>query len=65
MTVTLSVPSIKCEGCAETIVKEIKGQDGQADVKVDVATKLVEVASETLSEASVKQAIATAGHKVA
>lgn len=65
MTVTLTVPSIKCEGCAATIVKEIKGQDGNADVKVDVVSKLVEVASESLSESSVKQAIAAAGHKVA
>lgn len=65
MTVTLTVPSIKCEGCAETIVKEIKGQDDTADVKVDVASKVVEVASASLSEASVKQAIAAAGHQVA
>lgn len=65
MTVTLSVPSIKCEGCAETIVKGIKGQDGNAEVKVDVASKRVDVASEALSESAVKQAIAAAGHQVA
>ncbi|MEL6815492.1 MAG: heavy-metal-associated domain-containing protein [Cyanobacteria bacterium J06598_3] len=62
---TLNVPSIKCEGCAETIVKAIKGQDGQADVTVDVATKVVEVTSGRLSESSVKQAIVAAGHQVA
>lgn len=65
MSMTLSVPSIKCEGCAETIAKEIKVHDSSADIKVDVAGKTVEVTSNTLSETSVKQAIAAAGHEVA
>ncbi|MEL6352669.1 MAG: heavy-metal-associated domain-containing protein [Cyanobacteria bacterium J06627_28] len=65
MSMTLQVPSIKCEGCADTITKEIKVHDENAKVAVDVAQKTVEVNSETLSESSVKQAITSVGHEVA
>lgn len=64
MTMTLTVPSIKCEGCANAIAKEIKVHDADAKVSIDVDSKTVEVDS-GLSESSVKQAIAAAGHKVA
>ncbi len=64
MSMTLSVPSIKCDGCADTITKEIKVHDADATVKVDVAGKTVEVDS-NMSESSVKQAISAAGHEVA
>ena len=63
MTMTLSVPSIKCEGCGETITKEIKTHDTDAKVNVDVENKTVEVDSK-MSEASVKQAITAVGHEV-
>ncbi|MEO1593489.1 MAG: cation transporter, partial [Cyanobacteria bacterium J06632_22] len=42
MTTTLKVPSIKCEGCADTITKEIKVHDAEATVNVDVENKTVE-----------------------
>lgn len=61
---TLNVPSIKCEGCAETITKEIKVHDEKAKVDVDVAKKTVEVDS-GMSEESVRQAITASGHEVA
>ena len=64
MTMTLNVPSIKCDGCAETITKEIKVHDADAKVSVDVANKTVEVDS-GMSESSVKQAITASGHEVA
>ena len=64
MTLTLSVPSIKCDGCADAITKEIKVHDAEATVNVDVEKKTVEVDS-GMSESSVKQAITAAGHKVA
>jgi copper chaperone len=64
MTMTLNVPSIKCEGCADTITKEIKVHDPNANVSVDVANKTVEVDTE-MSESSVKQAITITGHEVA
>ncbi len=64
MSLVLNVPSIKCEGCANMIEKEIKVHDANADVKIDIKTKMVTVESD-MSEASVKQAIVIAGHKVA
>lgn len=64
MSMTMSVPSIKCEGCAETITKEIKVHDDSATVNVDVSNKTVEVDS-GMSEESVRQAITAAGHEVA
>lgn len=64
MSMTLSVPSIKCEGCGDTITKEIKVHDGEANVKVDVENKTIEVESDSLSESSVRQAVQAAGHEV-
>lgn len=64
MSMTLSVPSIKCDGCADTITKEIKVHDSDATVKVDVSGKTVEVDS-GMSEESVRQAITASGHEVA
>ncbi len=63
MSVTIQVPSIKCEGCADTITQEIKVHDENAKVSVDIENKTVEVDSE-MSESSVRQAIEIAGHKV-
>ncbi|MEL7052967.1 MAG: heavy-metal-associated domain-containing protein [Cyanobacteria bacterium J06634_6] len=64
MAITLSVPSIKCDGCADTITKEIKVHDANATINVDVEKKTVEVDS-NMSEESVKQAITATGHKIA
>lgn len=61
---TLNVPSIKCEGCAETITKEIKVHDEKAKVDVNIEKKTVEVDS-GMSEESVRQAITASGHEVA
>jgi len=65
MTMTLNVPSIKCDGCAETITKEIKVHDADATVNVDIEKKTVAVDSDSLSESSVKQAITATGHELA
>ncbi len=64
MSLTVNVPSIKCEGCADMIEKEIKVHDANADVKVDVKAKTVTVDSD-MSDSSVKQAITIAGHEIA
>lgn len=64
MNMTLKVPSIKCEGCGDTITKEIKVHDENANVKVDIEKKVVEVDTE-MSESSVKQVITATGHEVA
>lgn len=63
MSMTFKVPSIMCEGCGDTIAKEIKVHDENADVKVNVEQKTVEVDSE-MSESSVQQAITATGHKL-
>ncbi|MFK8184663.1 MAG: heavy-metal-associated domain-containing protein [Phormidesmis sp.] len=64
MSTTLNVPSIKCEGCADSITKEIKVHDEKATVNIDVENKIVEVDS-GLSEDSIRQAITAIGHTVA
>ena len=64
MPLTLKVPSIKCDGCAETITKEIKTHDDQAKVNVDIENKTVEVSS-TMSDESVRQAVTATGHEIA
>ncbi len=64
MSMTIQVPSIKCEGCADSITEEIKVHDENAKVTVDIENKTVEVDSD-MSESSIKQAIEIAGHKVA
>ncbi|MDR9404245.1 MAG: cation transporter [Halothece sp. Uz-M2-17] len=59
----LNVPSIKCEGCAEAITNEIKAQDPEAQVEVDVENKIVKVET-TAQESAVKDMIHSAGHTV-
>ena len=62
--ITLTVPSIACESCANAVTKAIHGQDAQATVTVDVATKIVTI--ETASpESLIREAIASAGHEIA
>lgn len=63
MSMTFKVPSIKCDGCIDTITKEIKVHDENAKVKGDVANKTIEVDSD-MSEESVKEAISITGHEL-
>ena len=64
MSITLNVPTIACGACAETITKAIKNNDPSADVKVNVASKIVEIETE-ISDTKIKQAITDAGHEIA
>lgn len=64
MSVQLTVSSIACDGCATAITNAIKQQFPDAQVVVDVPTKLVTVDT-TASEAEIKQTITEAGHEVA
>ena len=59
-----TVPDMACSGCAETITKAIQGIDGLASVDADPSTKVVVIDS-GVSDASLKEAIATAGYTVA
>ena len=63
MTITLKVPSIACDACADTITKAIHTHESEAEVSVDVDNKVVEVDTQA-SEASIKQIIESAGYPV-
>ncbi|AFY88838.1 MAG: hypothetical protein CLLPBCKN_000705 [Chroococcidiopsis cubana SAG 39.79] len=63
MSLQLKVPSIVCDGCAETITKAVKSVDADAQVDVDVSAKTVKVEG-AQSEESIKQAITATGHTV-
>lgn len=63
MTITLKVPSIACEVCANTITKAIHQHQPSAKVSVDVEQKKVTVDTDA-SEDTIKQAIEEAGHTV-
>ncbi len=63
MALTLKVPSMVCEGCAETITKAVKTVDSSANVSVDLPSKIVTLESSS-SEESLTQAIIATGHTV-
>ena len=63
MAMQLKVPSIVCEGCADTITSEIKTHEPNAKVDVDIEKKLVTVETGA-SEESIRQAITAVGHTV-
>lgn len=63
MAMQLKVPSIVCDGCADTITKAIKTHEPNANVNVDIANKTVTVETGA-SEESIKQVITAVGHTV-
>lgn len=63
MSIELKVPSIVCQGCADAIREVITVADANADVRVDLENKKVEVETE-MSKASVRQAIESLNHQV-
>ncbi|BBC23070.1 heavy-metal-associated domain-containing protein [Pseudanabaena sp. ABRG5-3] len=63
MSLTLSVPSIGCASCIETITKAIQSADTSALVTGDPAAKTVNIETQ-LPEAQIRELIAIAGHKV-
>ncbi len=63
MTIQLKVPSIACEGCAQTIALAIHNQYPEAQVSIDVDGKMVSV-DLTISPQELKQIITDAGHTV-
>jgi len=64
MKLELTVPTMVCGACAETITKAIRHVDAEATVEADTETKLV-VVNTTAAEAAVKSAVEQAGHEVA
>ena len=63
MSLTLKVPSIACEVCANTITKAIHNLDGEAEVNIDIDKKIVTVDSQTTVK-EIKEAIIDAGHEI-
>lgn len=61
MAMEIKVPTIVCQGCADTITQEIKTHEPEANVKVDIDKKLVTVDTQA-SEESIKQMISAVGH---
>jgi copper chaperone len=64
MTLQLTVPSMACSACADTIAKAVITLDPAAQVQADPKTKQVSVETQA-AENLVKQAIAAAGYPVA
>ncbi|SMQ68313.1 copper chaperone [Devosia lucknowensis] len=48
---SFKVEDMTCGHCAATVEKAIKSVDGQADVKIDVANRAVEIRSDKTAEA--------------
>ncbi|ANV82988.1 heavy metal transporter [Picosynechococcus sp. PCC 7003] len=61
MEFTITVPTIACEVCGQTITKAIQNQDQNAQVAVDIPSKVVSIQT-TLSETALKNIITEAGH---
>lgn len=63
MALKLTVPTIVCSGCANTIKEAIITVDPDAKVDVDVEAKTVTLES-LAAEESFKQAIVATGHTI-
>lgn len=61
MTLELKVPDMACDACAKNITQAVLALDSQAIVQADSQTKQVTVET-SLSESSVRAAIANAGY---
>jgi copper chaperone len=63
MALELKVPSMVCNGCVETVTKAIKTVESEAEVEIDLETKMVKVEAKSAPE-SIKQAITATGHTI-
>ncbi|NJR64463.1 MAG: heavy-metal-associated domain-containing protein [Leptolyngbyaceae cyanobacterium CRU_2_3] len=63
MTLQLTIPSMACSACADTIAKAVTALDPVAKVQANPKTKQVSVETQ-VSEGAIKQAIAAAGYPV-
>lgn len=61
MSLQFHIPSIVCEGCADTLTKTIQALDADALVNVDLASKTLSVTSTCPTEA-IQAAIVAKGH---
>ncbi len=63
MTLEFTVPDMACSACATSITQAVTAIDPTAEVKADPKTKQVSIQTQQ-PEATVKQAIASAGYTV-
>jgi copper chaperone len=61
MSIQLKVPSIVCEVCADNITKGIKNKIMDAQVTVDIETKIVTVETQASTD-KIKDIIFDLGH---
>ncbi len=61
MLIEFKVPDMACDACAKTITQAVLALDSQALVKANSQTKQVTIDT-SVSESSVKKAIADAGY---
>ena len=59
-----SVPGMHCDNCTGTVEGELSKVEGVASVTAELATKLVIVRGEALSDAALREAIDEAGYEV-
>lgn len=59
-----NVSGMTCSHCVRAVTQAIKALDAQAQVKVDLASRTVEVQS-SASEQAIRQAISEEGYQVA
>jgi len=62
-TLQLTVPTMACSVCADTITKAVQEIDAAATVQADPKTKLVNIDT-AASNDTIKQAIVAAGYPV-
>lgn len=63
MTLQLTVPTMACSACADTISKAVAAIDPTAAVEADPKTKLVKIETHQ-SETAIRDAIVAAGYPV-
>lgn len=61
MAIQLKVSSIVCSSCADSVTKAIQKLDNQAQVRVDLETKMVTIESQ-ISPSLIQEAIEGIGH---
>lgn len=59
--VQFHIPKMSCSGCATSVTQAVKAIDANADVDVDLTTKLVSVKSNS-APASLVAALSDAGY---
>ena len=58
-------PGMHCGHCVAAVEEEVSAVPGVESVTVDLETKRVDVAGETLDDAAIRAAIEEAGYEVA